>query len=76
LNELVSELGYHVEDLGNVHVPSVHAIEGPIDPKARFEPQIASVCEDVAKRVRQCVKEGRFPISLGGDHSAAVGTIR
>jgi len=74
LNGRLTELGYEVEDLGNVPVvqrESHH--EG--HPAARFLPQITETCTHLAERVGQVLGEGKFPLVLGGDHSIAVGTV-
>lgn len=75
INALVRELGYDVEDTGNVVVPSAEELGPPPDPKARYVEPIAVACEEVALRVRDALERGRIPVSLGGDHAAAVGTI-
>lgn len=75
LNEGIKHLGYEVEDLGNVEVPSVQKIGPTTTPKCRYQDQIAQVCEVVAHQVKGALERGSFPISLGGDHSAALGTI-
>ncbi len=75
LNPLIRGLGYEVEDLGNVTVPTQQSIGDAVLPKARYQAQIASVCEDVARRVKGAMERGHFPICLGGDHSAAIGSV-
>lgn len=47
----------------------------PGDPRARFLPEIAQVCRDLADRVETALDRGWFPVVLGGDHSVAIGTI-
>jgi arginase len=74
LNQGIRSLGYAVEDLGNVHVPNPHS-SNPGDPRARFLDEIASTCEEVAVKVRAAMESGGLPIVLGGDHSAAIGSI-
>ena len=75
LNKLMRDMGYDVEDLGNVSVPSVESISEQPNPHARYETQIAHVCQTLAEQVKGALDRGRFPITLGGDHSAAIGTI-
>ena len=75
LDAQIATLGYEVEDLGNVSVPAQHSIGAALLPKARYVREIAAVCEDVARRVREVMARDRFPICLGGDHSAAVGSV-
>lgn len=45
------------------------------DPQARFLPYITDTLRELADRVEDQVRNGRFPLVLGGDHSQAVGTI-
>jgi arginase len=45
------------------------------DKKARYKPQILDVCTRLAKRVKEVMDAGEFPLVLGGDHSIAMGTV-
>lgn len=36
---------------------------------------VAKTCEAIAKEENEIVKSGEFPVFIGGDHSAAIGTI-
>ena len=45
------------------------------DTTARFLGPIASTCKSLAERVEGNVRDGHFPLVLGGDHAQAVGTI-
>ncbi|HTR37778.1 MAG TPA: arginase [Bryobacteraceae bacterium] len=74
LNGRLSELGYQVEDLGNVPViqPESHP-EG--HPRAKYLPQITDTCTRLAELVEKVIGSGGFPLVLGGDHSVAVGTV-
>jgi len=74
LNGRLSDLGYRVEDLGNVAViqpESAH--EG--QPQAKYLAQIADTCVRLAELVEKVLGAGGFPLVLGGDHSVAVGTV-
>jgi arginase len=74
LNARIAELGYRVEDLGNVSVAQQESSRpGPAN--ARYLQPIASTCKELAERVEKAVDQGRVPLVLGGDHSVAVGTI-
>jgi arginase len=74
LNARLHSLGYDIEDLGNIHVEQAEATpEG--DRHAKFLPQIAAACSDLANRVQDAMRRGRVPVVLGGDHSIAIGTI-
>ncbi len=45
------------------------------DSKARFKPEILSVCTQLGGRVRDILEMGEFPLILGGDHSIAMGSV-
>jgi arginase len=74
LNARLIEMGYEVEDLGNVPVaqPESHP-EG--QPQAKYLPQITQTCTHLAELVEKQMAAGRCPLVLGGDHSLAVGTV-
>jgi arginase len=74
LGSRVAALGYSVEDLGNVFVDQPESTpSGPT--RAKYLTQITSVCSALADMIDRAVREGRFPLVLGGDHSVAVGTV-
>ena len=74
LGERLEALGHRCRDRGNVSAPIRETAE-PGDPRARYLGAIRSACEEVARRVAETVREGRFPLVLGGDHSVALGTL-
>lgn len=74
LNARLSELGYRVEDLGNVPVEQPESAR-PGPRNARYLRQIAATCRELAARVEKAAAEGKFPLVLGGDHSVAIGTV-
>jgi len=74
LGQRLKDLGYTVEDLGNVGVEQPE--RAPTGPRnARFLPQIAEICARLADMVERAVRAGKIPLVLGGDHSVAMGTI-
>lgn len=74
LNQRLAELGYEVQDWGNVDVEQPEAC--PVgDPRAKYLPQIAHTCAQLADRLQLMLDRGLFPLVLGGDHSIAIGTV-
>jgi len=74
LYQKLTDLGYQVEDLGNVIVDQPESL--PAGPShARYLPQIAHTCARLADMVERAADQERVPLVLGGDHSAAIGTI-
>jgi arginase len=74
LNARLRSLGYDVEDLGNIHVEQAEAAPAG-DRHAKFLPQIAASCEELATEVYGAMQRGFVPLVLGGDHSVAIGTV-
>jgi arginase len=74
LNARLQSLGYDVEDLGNIHVVQAEATPAG-DSHAKFLPQIAAACDELAARVHDAMQRGCVPLVLGGDHSVAIGTV-
>ncbi len=74
LHQRLRSLGYEVEDWGNVQTEQAEATESG-DPKAKYLPEIAAACNDLATRVADALAKDFVPLVLGGDHSVAVGTV-
>ena len=74
LNARLKALGYDVEDLGNIAVEQAEAAPAG-DRHAKFLPQIADACDQLATRVHSALSRDRLPVVLGGDHSVAIGTV-
>jgi arginase len=68
------QLGFHVEDDGDVGVPAPETRD-PGDPKARYLEPIYHVCNRLRLRVRRSLEMNEVPVVLGGDHSIAIGTV-
>ncbi len=73
LNHALESLGHTVEDGGNVHVRLPE--EQPFgNQSAKYLKEIAETSQEVAERTCQALEAGYFPVTLGGDHSMAIGT--
>ena len=73
LNSALKSLGHQVEDAGNIHV-KIAEEQHFGDRRAKYLTEIAETSQEVAHRVYQTLEAGCFPLSLGGDHSVAIGT--
>ena len=73
LNSALKNLGHQVEDAGNIHV-KIPEEQHFGDQRAKYLNEIAVTCQEAADRIYQTLEAGYFPLSLGGDHSVAVGT--
>lgn len=74
LNAKLESLGYTVEDLGNVAVAQQESTPAGRE-NAKYLHQIAKTCESLAAKVEAILKDGKFPLVLGGDHSVAAGSV-
>lgn len=74
VTERLTKIGYDVQDEGDI------LANKPISPltdgvKLRFLDEVTRVNTELCNKVSKVMKEGRFPLVLGGDHSIAIGTI-
>lgn len=74
LAERLRKLGYDVEDTGDVDVPLPEECPAG-DPKKKYAKPIAAVCRELCDRVHKALSDGRVPVTLGGDHSLAMGSV-
>jgi arginase len=74
LNRRVGQLGYHVRDLGDLHVEEAQSQPDAAE-KLKYLDQIGTACEDLAEKVEEILNAGELPLVLGGDHSIAIGSI-
>lgn len=75
LGRRLSELGYTVEDLGNVPVAQPESVAGEGPSNAKYLLQIAATCQRLGDMVARAMNDGKAPLVLGGDHSIAAGTV-
>src|SRR5262245_3661385 len=73
IGEQVRELGYQVEDGGDVRV-RIPEEQPHGDERLKYRDPIREMSEDLALRVEQALLEGWLPLILGGDHSVAIGS--
>src|SRR3970282_1910475 len=63
-----------VDDAGNVAVP-IREMQHPGNHRAKYLKAISQACKRQATWVMRTLRQGYFPLVLGGDHSIAVGTV-
>jgi len=74
LGAAIRDMGYTVEREEDIAVSAMET--GTVeDTRARFKPQILSVCTELAGRVKELMDASEFPLVIGGDHSIAMGTV-
>ncbi len=76
LERRLERLGYEVTDLGNLDVPVPEEDERSPDPNGlRHLAAVARVNRTLAECCRAALKDGAMPLTLGGDHSLAAGSV-
>ncbi len=71
----LKDLDLNIKDLGNISVNPSYKIQ--IGPKNLKNYEIVKeTCEKLYEEVDKTIKEGRIPLTLGGDHSIAIGSIK
>ena len=74
LADRLTGLGIKVVDKGDLDSPIPETRE-PRDSSKRYIREIARVCQRLHARVLKALRDGAFPIVLGGDHSLAAGSV-
>lgn len=78
LSQKIKDLGYEVEDVGNIHVKLAETLSSGFDKsncKAKYLLEIAEASELLASRVIEILETDSLPVILGGDHSIAIGSV-
>ncbi len=73
LGSRLRELGFAVEDFGDVRVKHPEQQE-PGDSKLKYKGPILDTCTELSIAVEQALDDGCVPAVLGGDHSVAIGS--
>jgi arginase len=74
ITEALQSLGYRVEDAGNISVPQRETL--PVGAEGlRYLDPISEVCRGLYDATVSALEAGALPITLGGDHSLAVGSV-
>lgn len=75
LAEKLVSLGHSVRDLGNVEMPILETCTAD-EPQLRYIHCIVPAARRLMGEVMRSVRAGRIPLTLGGDHSLSLGSIR
>jgi arginase len=70
----IRRLGYEVTDLDDLEIEEPESTPAP-DEKLKYLAEIHAACERLALEVEKIVDGGALPLTLGGDHSIAIGSL-
>jgi arginase len=74
LNDRLRHLGHTVHDIGNLVIPQPES--QPLgNHKLKYLEPIVQVVEELASIITSTLQAGEFPLTLGGDHSIALGSV-
>ncbi|KAI7898293.1 arginase [Cokeromyces recurvatus] len=71
----IEELGYSVEYEGNEDIQKLKPAEDPIIFNLKQPKYVSNVTQVVSKQIENQAKQGKFVLTLGGDHSVALATV-
>lgn len=74
LAQRIASLGYEVNDRGDLPIERSHSLPG-FDEKLKYLNEIYDACERLANETEAIVDAGELPITIGGDHSIAIGSL-
>src|SRR5436309_4815806 len=74
IGRILDQLGFSVEDHGNLAIPAVASDRPPPD-NAKFYDEIKSWVRLLSERAYQLAHSGALPIFMGGDHSLSMGSV-
>src|SRR5712671_1099052 len=74
LAERVTSLGYEVNDCGDLVIERSHSLPG-FDEKLKYLNEIYAACERLSTEAEKIIDAGALPITIGGDHSIAIGSL-
>ncbi len=75
LQKKLEEIGYTVQDEGNVEVPIAEMCR-ITNPKLKYIDCIIPMSRRIAGAVATSIQAKNFPLVLGGDHSLSIGSVR
>src|SRR5437588_3734905 len=74
LETRLRDIGHSVRDYGNIEAPVPESLPEKPATLKYLEP-IVSTAEHLAACVTQIIRDGAFPLVLGGDHSVSLGSV-
>jgi arginase len=75
IGRVLEQLGFDVEDHGNLAVPAVSSADGPPPVNAKYYDDIKGWIRALSERAFLLARSGAIPIFMGGDHSLSMGSV-
>lgn len=74
--EALAELGYEVEDHGDVAPGQIEGLAPSFTGLAKFPAEVVAWVRAIDAEVTKVLEHGALPVTLGGDHSLSMGSVR
>ncbi len=75
IGRVLEQLGFDVEDHGNLPVHAVSSADGPPPVNAKYYDDIKGWIRALSERAFLLARSGAIPIFMGGDHSLSMGSV-
>src|SRR5215510_9957707 len=73
LAQRISRLGYEVNDRGDLPIERSHSLPG-FEEKLKYLNEIHEACQRLSDQTETIIDDGELPLTIGGDHSIAIGS--
>jgi arginase len=74
LAQRISQLGYEVNDRGDLPIERSHSLPG-FEEKLKYLTEIYEASQRLADQTESIIDSGELPLTIGGDHSIAIGSL-
>ena len=75
IGRVLGQLGFAVEDHGNLSIKTVSPAEGPAPAHAKYYDEIKIWIRGLSERAFELARSGAIPVFMGGDHSLSMGSV-
>ncbi|MEO8320324.1 MAG: arginase [Bradyrhizobium sp.] len=75
IGRILDQLGFGVEDHGDMAFPGITPVEGPAPANAKYYDEIKAWIRALSVRSFDLARSGAIPIFMGGDHSLSMGSV-
>jgi arginase len=75
IGRVLEQLGFDVEDHGNLTAPATLATDGPPPANAKYYEEIKPWIGALSEHAWLLARSGAIPIFMGGDHSLSMGSV-
>lgn len=73
--ERLRALGHTVDESLNIDIPLREELPATVEGRTPFLPTVTAACAQLALETAAAVRSGAVPVTLGGDHSLAAGSV-